>query len=379
MAGEDPLDRPGVSQREQTDESLRVERDKADARIATAKTAREDEADLVVRVARDLADQVVQDARDHADLTPPPSEATGAAIDRERAQADALLEDKRSNADAELEEQRAQRARYIADFLAVEREATDEDMVRERDHADRLVSTRDEFLANVSHDIRSLLSALGLNTALLLKHAPEGPGGDRMRKYAVANQRLTARMNRMVNDLLDVTSIDGGRISLLIEQVDVGKILHDTVEAFEPMASTKGIGLDAEVAVTPLHADMDGGRMLQVLANLVSNAIKFTPATGRVSIRARAEGSEILFSVSDTGIGIPPAELQRVFERFRQISKDRRGLGLGLHISKSIVEAHGGRVWVESEPHLGSTFHFVLPQPPSASTTSTERTTAGTL
>jgi signal transduction histidine kinase len=363
MAGDQDIERPEISQREQTDESLRVERDKADTRIATTKTAREDEADLVLRDARDLADQVVQDARDQADLTPPRSAATGAAVDRERVRADALLEDKRSNADAELEEQRAQRARYLADFLAVEREATDEDLVRERDHADRLVSTRDEFLANVSHDIRSLLGALGLNTALLLKHAPEGPGGDRMRKYAVANQRLTARMNRMVNDLLDVTSIDGGRISLLIERVELDKILRDTVEAFEPMASAKGIELDAVAAVTPLHAHMDRGRILQVLANLVSNAIKFTPATGRVSIRVRAEGNEILFSVSDTGIGIPSAELERIFERFRQISKDRRGLGLGLHISKSIIEAHGGRVWVESEPGVGSAFHFVLPQP----------------
>jgi signal transduction histidine kinase len=111
---------------------------------------------------------------------------------------------------------------------------------------------------------------------------------------------------------------------------------------------------------------MDGGRVLQVLANLVSNAIKFTPAAGRVSIRVRAEQNEILFSVSDTGIGIPSAELRRVFERFRQISKDRRGLGLGLHISKSIIEAHGGRVWVESEVGTGSAFHFALPQhPPS--------------
>jgi signal transduction histidine kinase len=106
-----------------------------------------------------------------------------------------------------------------------------------------------------------------------------------------------------------------------------------------------------------------------VLANLVSNAIKFTPATGRVSIRIRNEKSEILFTVTDTGIGIPTPELQTIFERFRQISKDRRGLGLGLHISKNIIEAHGGRVWVESQPGSGSTFYFALPQPPSASIT----------
>jgi signal transduction histidine kinase len=362
MARDEHIERSDLSQREQTDESLRVERDKADARIATTKTATDDEADQVVRVARDLADRVVQDARDHADLTGPPA-VPGGAIDRARDLADARLEDKRSNADAKLDEQRADRARFLADFLAVEREATDEDMSRERDIADRLVSTRDEFLANVSHDIRSLLSALGMNTELLLKHAPEGPAGDRMRRYAVANQRLAARMNRLVNDLLDVSSIEGGRMSLLIEPVEVPKILRDTVEAFETIASTKGIDLGADITAA-VRAYMDGGRVLQVLANLVSNAIKFTPAAGRVSIRVRAAQNEILFSVSDTGIGIPAAELPRIFERFRQISKDRRGLGLGLHISKSIIEAHGGRMWVESEVGTGSVFHFALPQPP---------------
>src|SRR6185503_13656736 len=207
MARDEHIERPELSQREQTDESLRIERDKADARIATTKTATDDE-----------ADRVVQEARDHADLAQRPP-VPGGTIGRARDLADALLEDKRSNADAKLEEQRADRARYLADFLAAEREATDEDMIRERDIADRLVSTRDEFLANVSHDIRSLLSALGMNTELLLKHAPEGPASDPTRRYAVANQRLAARMNRLVNDLLDVSSIDGGRMSLLIEPV----------------------------------------------------------------------------------------------------------------------------------------------------------------
>jgi len=115
-----------------------------------------------------------------------------------------------------------------------------------------------------------------------------------------------------------------------------------------------------------VEAQLDGGRILQVLANLVSNAIKFTPAGGRVSIRVVADRNDIQFSVSDTGIGIPDQALSAVFERFRQLSKDRRGLGLGLHISKCIVEAHGGRMWAESVVGVGSTFHFVLPASPAA-------------
>ena len=365
MAGHDRKDPPDVSQREQTDESLSVEREKTDASIARKESTSQAQADEVVRVAREVADQVVQDAREHADAAQPPSTATEARVHGERARADDSLEDQRSTADAALKEQRAERARYLSDFLAVEREATDQDMSRERDYADRLVSTRDDLLANVSHDIRSLLNGLGLNTALLLKHAPEGPAGDALRKYASANQRLVARMNRMVNDLLDVTRIDAGTISLFSEQIEVNKILHDTLEAFGPMASVKGITLEANASAAPLRAHMDSGRVLQVLANLVSNAIKFTPAGGRVSIQVRAEKNEIVFSVADTGVGIAPAELKNVFERFRQLSKDRRGLGLGLHISKSIVEAHGGKLWVESRPGSGSTFSFGLPQPRS--------------
>jgi signal transduction histidine kinase len=365
MAGDERKDRPDVSQREQTDESLSVERGKTDARIARNERASEDEADKVVRIARQVADQVVHDAREHADTAQPPSATGEARVDGERARADVSLEGQRSTADAALKEQRAERARYLSDFLAVEREATDQDMGRERDLADRLVSTRDDLLANVSHDIRSLLNGLALNSVQLLKHAPEGPVGDAMRKYASANQRLVARMNRMVSDLLDVTSIDAGTISLLTEHVEVSKMFLDTLEAFGPMASAKGITLEADPSAVPLRAYMDSGRVLQVLANLVSNAIKFTSAGGRVAMRARAAKNEIVFSVADTGVGIPSAALTSIFERFRQLSKDRRGLGLGLHISKSLVEAHGGRVWVESEPGTGSTFYFALPLLPS--------------
>ncbi len=99
-----------------------------------------------------------------------------------------------------------------------------------------------------------------------------------------------------------------------------------------------------------------------MLANLVSNAIKFTPVAGRISIQIGSEGNDLTFMVKDTGIGIPPDALETVFERFRQLSKDRRGLGLGLHISKSIVEAHGGRMWAESTLGVGTTIHFALPR-----------------
>jgi signal transduction histidine kinase len=168
-------------------------------------------------------------------------------------------------------------------------------------------------------------------------------------------------MNRLVNDLLDVASIEAGKLALVPTQIEVAHILRDTLEAFDPIATAKRITLDADTKTLPLHARIDADRILQVLANLVSNAIKFTAPEGRVRIAARGGKSEIHFTVTDTGIGIPQEQLQEVFERFHQVSKDRRGLGLGLYISKCIVEVHGGRMWAESTLGAGSTFHVVLP------------------
>lgn len=356
------VDSTGRPKRDQTDESLRVERDKADARVTEKRDAVEEEADEVVRIARRRADEVVQAARDDADRERGAQAAdTEASAERERTRADVVLEQERSSADAVLQDERAERKRYLADFLAVEREATDKDLIGERAHADTVIAARDEFLATVSHDLRSLLGGLSLNAEVLLDLAPAGADGDILRRHAAMSQRMVSRMNRLINDLLDVTSIEEGKLALLPEQVEISELLRDTLEAFHPIAAAKRITLGADAEGLPLQARLDGGRILQVLANLVSNAIKFTPAEGRISIRIRAERNELQFSVSDTGIGIPEDALQAVFDRFRQVSKDRRGLGLGLHISKFIVEAHGGRVWAESKLGAGSTFHFTLP------------------
>jgi signal transduction histidine kinase len=196
----------------------------------------------------------------------------------------------------------------------------------------------------------------------LLDQAPAGAAGDLTRKCASTSQRLVVRMSRLVNDLLDVTSIEAGRVALLIEESDVADILRDTLEAFEPLAAVKGVSLTAEAELPPCVGRFDSGRILEVLANLVSNALKFTTSGGRVSIRVARAGNELIFSVKDTGIGIPEDALRSVFEKFKQVAKDRRGLGLGLYISKGIVEAHGGRMWAESQLGAGSTFHFEIPR-----------------
>jgi signal transduction histidine kinase len=200
-----------------------------------------------------------------------------------------------------------------------------------------------------------------LNADLLTTSAPEGDAGDSIRKYAGLGRNLTARMNRLINDLLDVVSIDAGQLAVVPERVEVASILQDTLDAFGLIAVTAQVTLAGHRPKLPLYAKIDAGRVAQVLANLVSNAIKFTPAGGKVSIRVQRSGSEIVFTVSDTGIGIPNDELESVFGRLRQVRTDRRGLGLGLYISRSLIEAHGGRIWAESEVSRGSSFHFALP------------------
>jgi len=223
--------------------------------------------------------------------------------------------------------------------------------------------THEGFLADVSHDLRSLLGGLSVSAALLIADAPKGKDGDKIRHHAGASQRAVARMTRLIGDLLDTASIEAGRLAIKPEPVNVGKLVSDTVEAFTSIATAKNIALDARLPAFPMIAVLDDLRILQVLANLVGNAIKFTPTGGQVSIRVRTAAHRIQFVVSDTGIGIPEDKLTAVFDRFHQVSRDRRGLGLGLHISKCIVEAHGGRIWAESGV-IGSTFFVELPVTP---------------
>ena len=367
---------PSKLPREQTDESLRAERHVSDTHVLEKLEAVDQDADEVLRIARERADEVVESERADADRLlgaeaaagqdGPTGELARAAelVEYERASADKVVQEERADADLVIEHERAERRRVMADFLAVERETTDKDLIGERDHADTAVAGRDELLATVSHDLSSLLNGLSLSAGLLARSAPEGPVGDAMRRHGSTSERLVVRMSRLINDLLDLASIEAGGLSIHAERVPVRELLRETLAAFEPIAADKRVTLDIDAVPQPIEVELDSGRILQVLANLVSNAIKFTPAGGRVSIGCRAECGEVQFAVRDNGIGIPEDALGLVFERFRQVSKDRRGLGLGLHISKGIVEAHGGRLWVESKPAAGSTFHFALPATP---------------
>jgi signal transduction histidine kinase len=169
-------------------------------------------------------------------------------------------------------------------------------------------------------------------------------------------------MKRLVGDLTDVTSLEAGQLAVATSPNDGRELVQETLESFRPLAAEKGIMLEGQVGDVPLLLMCDRGRILQVLANLVGNALKFTPVGGRVYAGATRLGDDVCFSVTDSGPGIPENLLESVFERFWQAAKDdRRGLGLGLYIAKSLVEAHGGRIWVESRLGEGSTFFLRLP------------------
>jgi signal transduction histidine kinase len=248
-------------------------------------------------------------------------------------------------------------------LFEVERSRTDENLGGERLRSDEVIAARDDFFRVVSHDLRALLGPLSLATELIARALPAGDAGDQARQHAVTSQQLIAHMNRILDDLLDLASIETGRLAVIPAPGDANSAVRDVVATFGPLAAAKGIKLDAELASHRLLVPFDHERILQVLANLVSNAIRFTPSSGTITVRVAEAGREVRFAVSDTGVGIRADQLAVVFERFRQLSRDRRGLGLGLHISKCIVEAHGGRIWVESELGAGSTFYFTLPWP----------------
>jgi signal transduction histidine kinase len=357
--------KPPSVERQRTDESLDAERSKTDHELSKKRTSIEEEADAVVARARNRADQVLDEARTRADEElkhASPSSGTQGIVDEERSEADRLVEVERASADEQLTQEREERRRALADLLRLEREATDTHLLTERQRSDEAVVSRDDFMGMVSHDLRTMLGGIALHASLLLKTAPEGQPGDFVRRHAQGVQRFTARVNRLVGDLLDVASIEAGRLAVTPERHDATPLVRETLDAFQPLAAERGIRLDSEIARGSLLAKFDQGRVQQVLANLVSNAIKFTPTGGRILLRVEPIGDEVRFSVRDTGPGIPPAHAEAVFRRFWQVTPgDARGLGLGLYISRCVVEAHGGRIWVESQPGEGSTFFFTLP------------------
>ncbi|PTL83195.1 ATP-binding protein [Vitiosangium sp. GDMCC 1.1324] len=226
----------------------------------------------------------------------------------------------------------------------------------------RATRAREDLLAVVSHDLKNPLGVVQLASALLLRGWQGKPGGEQVRKQAGRIQAAAERMGRLISDLLDWGRIEAGGLPLEPSEQEVSSLLTEALESVRPLAEARGLRVAAELPDEDVRVDCDRTRVLQVLGNLLGNAVKFTPDGGQLTVGARVHRGELHLWVRDTGAGIRPEALPHVFERYWQAKDaESRGTGLGLTIAKGIVEAHGGRIWAQSEWGKGSTFTFTLP------------------
>ena len=346
-----------LSEREQTDASLRLERERADRALDDELSSADETADAVISRARARADALLAAAREKTDRASSRAHPTD-ALRISRAVEDQTLQRERVTADDALREERSGHAA----LLSHEREATDHDLSHERERADAAVATRDDFLGIVSHDLLNILNALLGMSSLIEREVAQDEHVERVVDHARRIQRSGARMRRLVGDLLDVASIEAGTLAVTRVEGNVADVVSEAVDTFQAQAAGAGISLNAEIAPGLPLVSFDPARILQVLCNLLSNALKFTPAQGAVVVRVEQVEGDVVCCVNDSGEGVPGDKLETVFDRFVQLTKnDRRGVGLGLFISKCIVRGHGGRIWAENRSEGGSTFCFTLP------------------
>ena len=229
------------------------------------------------------------------------------------------------------------------------------------EEARRASSAREELLGIVAHDLRNPLNAISMKAASIARHSPD----PRTEERAAAIRRLTGRMDALIGMLLEAARLEAGRLSLSCSRCAVSDLFAAARETFGAIAGAQGIGMELVHSPRALGCWGDPERIAQVLSNLIGNALKFTPSGGTIRVSAVESGIHIRFDVRDTGPGIAPDHLPRVFDRFwRAEDAGRKGTGLGLFIAKGIVEAHRGRIWVESKVGAGSAFIFELPFAP---------------
>jgi signal transduction histidine kinase len=243
------------------------------------------------------------------------------------------------------------------------RTALELDLGRQVVREQRAVRARDDLVAVVSHDLRSPLGVIQMQAALIPQHAAalgDTEDAARLRQSAERIGRAVARMSALIRDLLDLAKIEAGRFEVHAQPEHIRDVIQETVSLMRSLAESKQITIadDLESAIVAV----DHERIFQVLSNLIGNAIKFTPEGGTITLHAERSGAELVITVADTGPGIAPDEIDFVFDRYWQAQRTgKAGAGLGLYIARGVVEAHGGRMWVESPPGAGARFHFTLP------------------
>ncbi len=258
------------------------------------------------------------------------------------------------SADVELAEELAARCALAIDNARLYREAQE---------ASR---SREEVLAVVSHDLRAPLATVKLAAELVARLVPDD-GPPELRRSADMVQRATGRAAQLVEDLVDAASLERGRLALTLEPHDVSALAREALAGVELLAQKRRVSLSLDAAPDAGAAVCDRHRVLQVLGNLLGNALKVTPGGGAIRLGVRRAEGEIVFSVADTGPGIAPEDQPRLFDRYwRGASSGYEGLGLGLAIVRGLIEAHGGHIGVRSAPGEGATFTFTLRAGPLA-------------
>lgn len=244
-----------------------------------------------------------------------------------------------------------------------ERKRREESLREQNRKLQELDALKSNFVNAISHDLRTPLTSIR-GYAEFLEDGIGGALTPSQHDFVIQIQRNATRLERLVDDLLDFARMDAGTFRLALRDTDLGAMAREVIGSLRPLSDEAQVTIEDCLPETPLLARMDPARIERVLMNLIGNALKFTPAGGTIQVSARRDGQSIRCEIRDTGIGIAPADLEKLFQRFSQLSPGMRqmsGTGLGLSISKALVEAHGGQIGVESTLGKGSTFWFTLP------------------
>jgi signal transduction histidine kinase len=257
------------------------------------------------------------------------------------------------------------------------------DLAVANERLQELDQLKSDFVSNVSHELRTPLTAIKGAVDLVLREVA-GPLTEKQTHYLIRVRSNTQHLTSLINDVLDLSKIESGSSEVKFNRVSLSSLVHEVIETLRPVAAEKAITLDPIVTERSIFVWADPDKVNQVLMNLIGNAIKFTPASGTVTVSTSRSGKKnVQVSVSDTGPGVLPGEREKIFDKFYQIAEaggaKPKGTGLGLAICKALVELHGGKIWVESEIKHGSTFSFTLPaySPINSRSSSSNDTKAG--
>lgn len=250
---------------------------------------------------------------------------------------------------------------FLGEELA-RRSALAIDNARLYDQVNIGIRARDDMIGIVSHDLRNPVNAVKMLTGVMLDRERDTSLPAEMVEHVSVIRQAAEQMDGLIRDLLDVTRVEAGSLAVDMRVENTEELLGDSLRTLAPVVQAKSLTLRLSAPDDLPDVNADRERVAQALSNLVGNAVKFSPAGSTITVRVKVLESDIVISVSDSGQGMSAEQLSHAFDRFWQSSRtDRQGAGLGLAITKGIVEAHGGRIWAESAPGSGSTFYFTLP------------------